>query len=153
VEAQARVLEAEAAPYPEPAIPPAPANGKPSSASQWVGTTPVVPGPLSRTAGGWVETALIAPGQILTLDLIIDPVNPYRKQEYAFTIKSRAVEPEEATLVSEEGLVQIAGISWFRRYLPIFVVTLLLLILFLGVAYLAWWRLTGFDYFGWLIAY
>lgn len=103
------------------------------------------------TAGLWVETPPVAPGDVLNLDLFIDPANPYRKQTCAFTIHSRSIEAGgEVTPASDPATVQLKGVSWFWRIPPIVVTALFLIVLTLGVVYLTIWRLTGLDIFTWL---
>ena len=146
VRIQTGPVEPAAASYSAAAAPVAPAT---TATGPWGGEPP--PPRNGDVADGWAETPVVAPSQALTIDLVVDPVDPYRKQACPFTVNSKSVEQPESTLVSEAGLIELGGISWFRRYLPIVAVSLLWLILFVGVVYLTWWRLTGFDYFGWLI--
>ena len=98
----------------------------------------------------WAETPAIEPGEVLNIDLVIDPVNPYRRQTYTFTINSRSPEQQETTLISEQGQTEIKGISWFRQFVPRFTIILLTLLFILVIAYITLWRLTGLDIFGWL---
>jgi VWFA-related protein len=66
----------------------------------------------------WFETPLIGSGETLAVDVHIDPLNPHKTQRYAFKVISRAIEPADSPLVAQEGEVQMAGVSWFRRLLP-----------------------------------
>jgi hypothetical protein len=66
----------------------------------------------------WFETPLIGSGEALAVDLLIAPLNRHRTQRYAFKVFSMAIEPADSPLVAQEGEVQMAGISWFRRLLP-----------------------------------
>lgn len=113
---------------------------------------PVQPAANGRQTPGevWAETPVIDPGSALTVELIIDPANPYEKQEYTFTVNSRSAEQPEATLVSEQGTVQMVGIPWFKRFFPVFVAVVFLLVLTVAVGLLTAWRLIGFNIFGWL---
>jgi hypothetical protein len=63
----------------------------------------------------WFATPLVAPGEVLPVDLHIAPLNPYRTQGFAFKVASRAVEPADSRPMVEEGEFEIRGISWFSR--------------------------------------
>jgi len=74
----------------------------------------------------WTQTPPLNPGESLILDLLIDPVKPYRTQEYSFTIISRLVDLELAPAarqplepVTETSTVQIVGASGMGRFLSI----------------------------------
>jgi hypothetical protein len=54
---------------------------------------------------------------------------------------SKPVEEENALLVSEQGVIDIPGISWFWRYVPVFMIILVTALLLGGVAWLTLWRL------------
>jgi hypothetical protein len=102
-------------------------------------------------AGPWVETPVIAPGDVLNLDLLIDPANPYRKQSCAIIIHSRSIEAGGATApASDPATIQIKGVSWFWRVPPVVVTALLLIALIIGVVYITAWRLTGLDLLNWM---
>jgi VWFA-related protein len=92
------------------------------------------PQPVAET---WVQTPFLAPGETLTIDLLIAPLNPYRTQDYSFKLISRALGQEGAPLAIEEGNVRIVGISWFRRLLPFLIFAIVTItIMSLAVAFL-----------------
>jgi hypothetical protein len=71
----------------------------------------------------WARTPSLEPGSSLTVDLLIDPVDPYRPgiSLYPFVVKSRSIQQSEGTLVVEEGEAQITGMTRIQRYGPILV--------------------------------
>jgi hypothetical protein len=85
----------------------------------------------------WAETPFVEPGEALTIDLSITPIEkPKRTQAFSFKLLSRAIEQADAPLVEEEGRVEITGFSWLHRLFSylIFVtiaVTAILIVLFL----------------------
>jgi VWFA-related protein len=87
---------------------------------QTVAVAPV-PQPLGET---WSQTPFVEPGETLTIDLLIAPLNPYQTRNYSFKVISRSLDQKDPPLVVEEGSVQIVGISWFRRLLPYLVFAL-----------------------------
>lgn len=85
---------------------------------------------------------MVAPGAVLPVDLLINPLNPYRTQAYSFKVASRPVEPPVSRPVFEEGSFKIKGISWFSRFLThlffvlvtaIVVLAAVLLLMYLGI--------------------
>lgn len=100
----------------------------------------------------WVETPVIEPGQMLNIDLTIAPLDPYQRQIYNFSLKSRPAEQQNSAPVSQQDSIEVAGISWPRRVLPVMIVILQVIIVTFGIFYLALWRLTGVNLLNWLIA-
>ncbi len=94
---------------------------------------------------GWSQTPFIEPGDTLMVDLVIMPTNPYRKQEYDFTVTSKAIGQEGAPLVDEHYVAQIKGVFWLWRYLLILAVILVAAMLVFGIVWLTAWRLTDVD--------
>ena len=98
----------------------------------------------TRTITARLERALtpeIAPGDALTVDVIINPVDPEKKRSYSFNVISQPVEQPEAPPVVEEGIVHVTRISWFQRYLPVFVIMLVTVFLILDIIIFALWLL------------
>jgi hypothetical protein len=58
---------------------------------------------------------------------------------------SKAAGQENAPLVSEQGVVEVPGISWFWRYLPTFIIMVVALLLAGGIVWLAIWRLSEMN--------
>jgi hypothetical protein len=58
---------------------------------------------------------------------------------------SKAAGQENAPLVSEQGVVEVPGLSWFWRYVPTFIITVVALLLAGGVVWLAIWRLSEMN--------
>jgi hypothetical protein len=71
----------------------------------------------------WARTPFLEPGSTLTVDLLIDPVDPYRPgiSFYPFVVKSRSIQQSEGTLVVEEEEAQVTGMTRFQRYGPMLV--------------------------------
>lgn len=72
----------------------------------------------------WARTPAVEPGSLLSVDLLIDPVNPYQPgiNLYPFVVKSRSIQQPEGTLVIEQGEAQITGITRIQRYGPMLIV-------------------------------
>jgi hypothetical protein len=72
----------------------------------------------------WARSPAVEPGSLLSVDLLIDPANPYQPgiNLYPFVVKSRSVQQPEGTLVVEEGEAQITGITRIQRYGPMLIV-------------------------------
>ncbi len=102
--------EAEVAPpQPQPTAAPAEQKTRP----------PAAPAPDSGApTGEWVQTPPVAPGETLTLTLLVEPLRwPRRTQTFAFSILSRPTGQRDAPPVVEEAEVEFEGVSWLRRYL------------------------------------
>jgi hypothetical protein len=84
----------------------------------------------------WAQTPCVEPGEVLTVDLLIDPVRPHQTQRCSFKVISRAAEQKDAPLVMEDGSIQIAGISWFRLYLPALIFGAVTAIAILSIVFL-----------------
>jgi hypothetical protein len=78
------------------------------------------------------QTPFVESGEVLTVDLIITPIEPYKRQDCAFLVSSRAVEQAEAEPVVEQGQIHIAGVSLLGRILP-FLLSLIILITTVGL--------------------
>lgn len=72
----------------------------------------------------WARTPAVEPGSLLSVELLIDSVNPYQSgiNLYPFVVKSRSVQQPEGTLVIERGEAQIRGITRIQRYGPMLIV-------------------------------
>ncbi len=87
------------------------------------------------------QTPPIAPGETLTLDLRIDPVDPRQTRAYTFDVYSRPLEqPDEPPLV-ETGTIKIRRPSWLRRWGPVFLVLFITAWLILFTLLLMFWLL------------
>jgi len=66
----------------------------------------------------WSQTAFVEPGQSLRVELLVDPVRPYRAQQRTFRVSSRSAEQVDAPVVVDEQYLLIFGVSRFRRWSP-----------------------------------
>lgn len=96
----------------------------------------------------WIETPVVAAGQSLTCDLLIDPDHHYRSREYEFTIKSVSLDQAQVPPLVEEGEVYIRGISWFGRLWPLLLATAAIAGIVLLAGYAIVW-LAGSDLATW----
>ena len=101
-------------PYDAPAAAPSPA------------TIPAPPPPppvpeLNVTPGAWC-TPYLQPGDMVALNLSIDPGRPVQTQHYTFQISSRAVDPEQDSTVVETGQLQVDSVPLIKYYLPFFII-------------------------------
>ncbi len=106
------------------------ASGQMSRQVGEVGGTQSAPGrptrpspaePSSPPVSSWVETPSVAPGETLTLELLVSPENPYRAQRRSCVLRSRALEQadDEAShphVVRQD--VDLAGLTSFQTYGP-----------------------------------
>jgi hypothetical protein len=76
---------------------------------------------LNVTPGAWC-TPYLQPGDMLSLNLSIDPGRPVQTQHYTFQVSSRAVEPEQETAVVETGQLQVDSVPLIKYYLPFFII-------------------------------
>jgi hypothetical protein len=76
---------------------------------------------LKVTPGAWC-TPYLQPGDMLSLNLSIDPGRPVQTQHYTFQVSSRAVEPEQETAVIETGQLQVDSVPLIKYYLPFFII-------------------------------
>ena len=82
----------------------------------------------------WVETTPVAPGEKLTVDLVVQPVKLYqRKQTHTLTIASLATAVDNVPPMTEMGELEIKGLSRIFR----FIILLLIAGLIAGVIFLA----------------
>jgi VWFA-related protein len=87
----------------------------------------------------WAQTPLVEPGDRVTVDLMVAPLKPYQSQAYNFSVTSKPIESEQAPLLTEQGQVQIKGISWFGRLIPILITAAALIAILLLASYgLVW---------------
>lgn len=103
-----------------------------TSASGPAAPRPYIPATAVET---WSQTPELEPNQVLTLYLVIRPLNLYQSQAYPISLISRPVGHPEATVV-EENVVQIEGLTNFERFGPFLgflALVLILLILFLSL--------------------
>jgi hypothetical protein len=112
-------------------IAPSPVPGRPSPVEQQ-------PGPIAQGDGlVWAQTPSVQPGEILALDLLIRSILPARGQQYEYRAVSRSAEQASAPPVIKEGVVEIRGGFWARRYLPSLIVLAMATALLLLVFWLA----------------
>jgi hypothetical protein len=97
--------------------------------------------PYPRSTEIWTETPVVEPTTTLLIDVMIIPANPYQRQSYPFTMRSKPVEQAYGAPTTEQGVIDIPGISWFWRYIPVFMVVLISAFLAASVIWLAVWRL------------
>lgn len=90
-----------------------------------------------KVVSTWVQTPFVEPGETLAVDLFIRPVKSRQDEFYPFKVLSRSVEQEEAPLVIEEGSVQIAGASRFRRYSPYLLILVIAVVILFFAFFLA----------------
>jgi VWFA-related protein len=104
-------------------------------ASRGAVTAPLPGASVAHTAvSAWAQTPFVGPGETLTVDLLIDPIErPLQTQRYPFTVSSRAVEQENGPLRTEEGSVRIAAVSWLGHYVFPFIPFLALILIELGL--------------------
>lgn len=92
--------------------------------------------PTPPPVSNWVETPSVAPGETLTLELLVSPENPYRAQRLSCVLRSRSLalagEEETAPNVVRHD-VELAGLTPFQTYSPF----LLLLMGVIGVLIVA----------------
>lgn len=94
------------------------------------------PGSAHRSAAHvWAETPSLAPGEALTVDLLIRSASSSKDQHHTFEVVSRSVEGEEAPWVAAEGSVRIRGGFWARRFLPQFIIVALAVLALLLTAW------------------
>jgi hypothetical protein len=110
--------------------------------------------PRSKTAPlgvptGWSETPAIEPGDKLLIEVLIKPEKPFKKNDYAFTVTSKAMGEDKTTSFVEEGIIRIRGLFWLWRFLSQALVIGITLALIAAVIALALWRVTGLN----LLAY
>lgn len=102
------------------------------SASSPAAPRPYIPATAVET---WSQTPELEPNQVLTLHLVIRPLNLYQSQAYSISLVSRPVGHPEATVV-EESVVQMEGLTHFERFGPFLgflALVLILLIIFLSL--------------------
>ena len=95
--------------------------------------------PGGQTGPGSVETPFAEPGETQVVDLLVRAIKPGTARQYAFSVRSRSIELEEAPWVVEEARVQISSAGGLARYLPyLFVLfvtaAILMLLVWLAVA-------------------
>jgi hypothetical protein len=66
----------------------------------------------------WSQTPFVEPGQSVTVELLVDPAQPYRAQQRTFRVFSRSAEQEDAPVTIDEQYLLIPGVSWLRRWSP-----------------------------------
>lgn len=117
---------------------PSGASGRPTAPAP--PNRPAAPAPATDSVVAleteWVETPFVEPGDSLTLDLLVQPENPYRPQHVPFTIRSKSVEWEGAPEVVEETLVRIAGLTPFQKFGPFILLAVGITLALLGASLL-----------------
>ncbi len=96
----------------------------------------------------WMETPLVPPGQTLTCELLIDPINHYRSRDYDFVVTSVALEQAESVSLPEQGRVYVKGISWLARLWPAVLAAVAIALIVLLAGYAMLW-LAGVNLAGW----
>jgi hypothetical protein len=95
-----------------------------------------------------METPLVIPGQTLTCELLIDPINHYRSRDYDFVVTSVALEQAEPAPLPEQGQVYVKGISWLARLWPAVLAAVAIASIVLLAGYAMLW-LAGANLAGW----
>jgi hypothetical protein len=74
---------------------------------------------VSRITGPlWAQTPSVAPGETLSIDMLIRPIHPGKSRTQPYRLFSRSVEQGEAEPAIQEGTVQIWGGFWTLPYAP-----------------------------------
>ena len=87
------------------------------------------------------ETPEIIPGQVLTVDLLIKPADPYKSKIYDFEIFSKPVGQPDETLVIMPGVARIKPLAWFWRMVQIFSIVLIHVLLIVITILITLWLL------------
>ena len=66
----------------------------------------------------FVLTPVLDPGDVVSIEMAVRPVNPYRTQQYRFKVVSQAADEPEPAPIVEEGDIVISGMGWLLRSLP-----------------------------------
>jgi hypothetical protein len=77
--------------------------------------------PAPQPTSSWVETPQVAPGESLTLELLISPENPYRAQQLSCVLRSRPLDVETEVDVeptTQRYDVELTGLTPFQMYSP-----------------------------------
>ncbi len=81
----------------------------------------------------WAETPVVAPGDELALDLLINPVErPAQERRCTFAVISQTMVHDDAPSVVAEGEIRLRAVSWFRHVLPFLGLGLLAVVTVLG---------------------
>jgi VWFA-related protein len=96
-------------------------------------TTPVAAPGLMRV---WSQTPVVEPGQTLAVTLTLRPLKSRHTQQYFFRVLSQAVDGEGVPATIEQGNVQIKGLSFLSRLLPLVILLAMLVIMALLVGLL-----------------
>lgn len=110
----------------------------PAGAANNAPPVPPAPTPHAAQAGAlpvW-QTPYLEPDDALTLKLVIDPGRPRQTQQFAFRLASQPIDHAEAEVQIVESVLNIAGLSLLRMYLPFFIVAGVTLAIFLIIALL-----------------
>lgn len=89
---------------------------------------------IQLAAPAWARTPPVEPGQTLVVDLLVDPVDPYRTQRYDFKVLSRSLEQPDAPVLERESGIQIVSPTLLQRYGP-FVLVLIVATAIILVAF------------------
>ncbi len=85
----------------------------------------------------WTETTEIEPGEMLSLELVIEPKHSSRTREYPFRITSKPMTPTEHAPRLDEATVKVRGVSWvYWLLLPTLIVLAGSLIVLFMLSYL-----------------
>lgn len=85
----------------------------------------------------WAETPSVAPGEALTLELLILSASASKDQQHSFEVVSRSIEGGDETQVVQEGSVLIRGGFWARRFVPQLIILALAVLALLLVTWAA----------------
>ncbi len=69
----------------------------------------------------WIQTASVGPGELLLLDLSVNPQYPYKTRCYSLILKSRSVELQNTPQVVQKCDVEIVGLNAFELWIPFFI--------------------------------
>lgn len=144
---------------PAPAAHPAaePAASQPAIASARPATRPVAPvrgngGSASppppgveQVATGWWQTPLLEPADTILVEVRLQPKEPFKAQIYDFVLMSKPLAAEQPAVDESRASVEINGLAWFWRVVPIGLTVLLGLVAGLLIVALTVWRLSGLN--------
>ncbi|MBN1261991.1 MAG: hypothetical protein JXB35_15030 [Anaerolineae bacterium] len=94
---------------------------------------PVQPASMPPVGPESVQTPAIEPGEVLGLDLFIEPRSPYRRLNVPFTLRSKSLEQPEPIAETAEGMVATQGLTPFQIYGP-FILLLIGIVIVVAIA-------------------
>ncbi|MBN2393286.1 MAG: hypothetical protein JXR84_21325 [Anaerolineae bacterium] len=84
----------------------------------------------------WAQTPFVEPGEILHVNLQVQPAKPYQSGQYSYILKSRSLEYKDAPVITEEEMVVFKALNSFERFAPFMMFAagiMVLLMLFLSL--------------------